>query len=63
LPTSEGAALMAKKKGVRGVIKLRSTESHHMYYTSKNRRNDPNRIELKKYDPTLRRHVIYRETR
>ncbi|VAW30172.1 LSU ribosomal protein L33p @ LSU ribosomal protein L33p, zinc-independent, partial [hydrothermal vent metagenome] len=45
---------MAKKKGARGVIKLRSTESHHMYYTTKNRRNDPNRIELKKYDPTLR---------
>jgi large subunit ribosomal protein L33 len=34
-----------------------------MYYTTKNRRNDPNRLELKKYDPTLRRHVIYRETR
>lgn len=46
---------MAKKKGIRGVIKLRSTESHHMYYAQKNRRNDPNRIELKKYDPTLRR--------
>jgi large subunit ribosomal protein L33 len=54
---------MAKKKGVRGVIKLRSTESPHMYYTQKNRRNSPNRLELKKYDPTLRRHVIFRETR
>jgi large subunit ribosomal protein L33 len=54
---------MAKKKGVRGVIKMRSTESAHMYYTSKSRRNTPNRIELKKFDPTLRRHVIYRETR
>ena len=54
---------MAKKKGVRGVIKLRSTESHHVYYTQKNRRNDPNRLELRKYDPTLRRHVLYKETR
>jgi len=54
---------MAKKKGVRGVIKLRSTESPHMYYSQKNRRNTPARLELKKYDPTLRRHVIYRETR
>jgi large subunit ribosomal protein L33 len=54
---------MAKKKGVRGVIKLRSTESHHVYYSMKNRRNTPTRLELKKYDPTLRRHVLYRETR
>ena len=42
---------MAKKKGVRGVIKLRSTESSHMYITFKNRRNNPQRLELKKYDP------------
>jgi large subunit ribosomal protein L33 len=54
---------MAKKKDVRGVIKLRSTESPHVYYTMKNRRNTPNRIELRKFDPTLRRHVLYRETR
>ncbi len=54
---------MAKKKGVRGIIKLRSTESHHVYYSMKNRRNTPGRLELRKYDPTLRRHVVYRETR
>ncbi|HMQ51847.1 MAG TPA: 50S ribosomal protein L33 [Anaerolineae bacterium] len=52
---------MAKKKGVRIVIKMRSTESAHTYLTEKSRRNDPNRIELRKYDPTLRRHVVYRE--
>jgi len=34
-----------------------------MYISVKNRRNDPNRLELKKYDPTLRRHVIYRESK
>lgn len=54
---------MAKKKGVRGIIKLRSTESSHMYYSMKSRRNTPARLELRKYDPTLRRHVLYRETR
>ncbi|MCA9859128.1 MAG: 50S ribosomal protein L33 [Thermomicrobiales bacterium] len=54
---------MAKKKGDRIVIKLRSTESPHVYYTEKNKRNDPGRLELRKYDPTLRRHVLYRETR
>jgi large subunit ribosomal protein L33 len=51
------------KKGNRIVIKLRSTESGHMYISSKNRRNDPGRLELKKYDPLLRKHVVYRETK
>ena len=54
---------MASKKGNRIVIKLRSTESGHMYTTEKNRKNDPNRLELKRYDPTLRRHVVYRESK
>lgn len=54
---------MAKKKGVRIVIKMRSTESSHMYISEKNRRNNPQRLELKKYDPIVRRHVIYREAR
>ncbi len=51
------------KKGPRVLVKLRSTESSHMYLSEKNRRNDTQRLELKKYDPTLRRHVIYRETK
>jgi len=54
---------MAKKKGVRVLIKLRSTESPHTYLTEKSRRNDPGRLELKKYDPVVRRHVLYRETK
>ena len=53
---------MAKKgKGVREIIKLKSTESAHMYSTTKSKRNTPNRLEVKKYDPIVRKHVIYRE--
>ena len=54
---------MASKKGNRIVIKLKSSESGHTYTTMKNRRNDPSRIELKKYDPIVRKHVSYRETK
>nr|WP_044200648.1 50S ribosomal protein L33 [Oscillochloris trichoides] len=54
---------MASKKGTRIVIKLKSSESGHTYTTMKNRRNDPSRLELKKYDPIVRRHVSYRETK
>jgi large subunit ribosomal protein L33 len=54
---------MAKRKGDRQVIKLQSTESTHVYHTEKNKRNDPSRIELRRFDPIAGRHVIYRETR
>lgn len=55
--------MTSKKKDIRIVIKLKSTESEHVYYTEKNRRNDPSRLELRKYDPIVRRHVLYRETK
>jgi len=51
-------------KGVRQAIKLRSTEgSGYVYMSNKSRRNTPGRLELRKYDPVLRRHVIFREER
>jgi large subunit ribosomal protein L33 len=58
----KGKWIMAKK-GPRQIIKMRSTESSHMYLTTKNRRNDPSRIELRKFDPIVRRHVVYREAK
>lgn len=51
------------KKGNRVLVKLKSTESGHMYITYKNRRNTTARLELRKYDPLLRKHVLYRETK
>jgi large subunit ribosomal protein L33 len=53
---------MASKKGNRIIIKLRS-ESGHTYTTTKHRKNDPNRLELRRYDPKQRKHVLYRETK
>ncbi|MGX7078486.1 50S ribosomal protein L33 [Globicatella sanguinis] len=34
-----------------------------MYLTSKNKRNNPDRLELKKYSPKLRKHVIFKEVK
>ncbi len=31
------------------------------YISTKNRKNTPNRLELKKYNPNLRRHTIHKE--
>lgn len=33
------------------------------YITSKNKRTNPERIEMKKYNPRLRKHTLYRETK
>lgn len=51
------------KQSQRVIIKMRSTESPYTYSTTKNKRNSPDRLELKKYDPVLRKHVIFKEQR
>jgi large subunit ribosomal protein L33 len=33
------------------------------YITKKNKRNNPDRIELKKYSPRLKRHTLHKETK
>jgi large subunit ribosomal protein L33 len=49
---------------VRPKITLACTEcKHRNYITRKNRRNDPDRLELKKYCPNCRCHRAHRETR
>jgi large subunit ribosomal protein L33 len=50
-------------KGARENIKLKSTESSETYWTSKNKRNTTQRIELKKYDKKLKKHVIFKEAK
>ncbi len=52
---------MAKKKGNRIVIRLKSSASGHFYLTEKNRKNDTARLELKKFDPIVRKVVPYKE--
>ncbi|MCX6989570.1 MAG: 50S ribosomal protein L33 [Chlamydiae bacterium] len=50
-------------KGARENIKLKSTESSETYWTNKNKRNTTQRLELKKYDKKLKRHVIFKEAK
>ena len=55
---------MAKKKSAsRELIKLKSTESSHFYVTQKNKKNSENKLEIKKFDPILRKHTVYKETK
>jgi len=51
------------KKAAREVVKLKSTESKECYWTTKNKKNSQERLELKKYDKKLRKHVIFKEAK
>jgi len=47
---------------MREKIKLESTAgTGHFYTTTKNKRTKPEKLELMKYDPKARKHVIYKE--
>lgn len=55
---------MAKSKNTRSLIKLKSTAGTGFFYiTRKNKRNNPRKIVLKKYDPKIRKHVNFQESR
>jgi large subunit ribosomal protein L33 len=51
-------------KSAREKIKLVSSEgTGHYYTTTKNKRNMPDKMEMKKYDPVVRKHVMYKEAK
>jgi large subunit ribosomal protein L33 len=55
---------MAKAAENRPIVQLACAECKTRTYTTrKNKRNDPNRIELRKYCPRERRHTLHREAR
>ena len=61
---------MAKKsKGNRIIVTLECSEARELgltpsrYTTTKNRKTTPGRIELRKYNPFLRRVTVHRETK
>ncbi|MFA5914381.1 MAG: 50S ribosomal protein L33 [Burkholderiales bacterium] len=49
---------------MREKIKLESSAgTGHFYTTTKNKRTMPDKMEIIKFDPKVRRHVIYKETK
>jgi len=48
----------------RVIVQLESTAGTGYRYTvMKSKRNHPGRIEYRKFDPVLRKHVIFKETK
>ena len=49
---------------MRDKIRLMSSAgTGHYYTTTKNRRLHPEKMEVQKYDPVVRKHVTYKETK
>ena len=49
---------------MRDKVKLVSSAgTGHFYTTTKNKRTTPDKLEFKKYDPVVRKHVIYKEAK
>ena len=49
---------------MRDKIKLESSAgTGHFYTTTKNKRAMPGKLEIKKFDPVVRKHVMYKETK
>jgi large subunit ribosomal protein L33 len=49
---------------MREKIKLESSAgTGHFYTTTKNKRTTPDKLEIKKYYPKVRKNVIYKETK
>lgn len=40
-----------------------SAGTGHFYTTTKNKKTMPSKMEIKKFDPTIRKHVIYKEAK
>jgi len=49
---------------MREKIKLvSSVKTGHYYTTTKNKRTTTDKIEMKKFDPVVRKHVMYKESK
>jgi large subunit ribosomal protein L33 len=48
---------------MRDKIKLVSSAGTGHYYTDKNKKNTPDKMEIKKFDPVVRKHVLYKEAK
>jgi len=45
------------------LIRLKSTKSEHVIWTRKNKKKVERKIELTKFDPTLRKRVLFKEAK
>lgn len=57
------AATREKIKLVSSAKKENGQSTGHFYTTTKNKRLHPEKVEVKKFDPVVRKHVMYKEAK
>ncbi len=60
---SPNAEFIVGNKKKRINVKLQSTESPYVYVTDKNNKLHPQRMEVRKYDPIVKKHVMFKESK
>jgi large subunit ribosomal protein L33 len=64
LVSHRGFVMAKKSKGGRELIRLVSSAGTGFFYTtSKNRKRTPDKLVFKKYDPVVRKHVEFKESK
>jgi large subunit ribosomal protein L33 len=53
---------MAKKE-VEKIRLVSTADTGYFYTTTKNRKSTPDKFEFKKYDPVVRKHVLFKEAK
>lgn len=51
------------KKAAEKIRLVSSAGTGFFYTTQKNKRNTPDKFEFKKYDPVVRKHVVFKEAK
>lgn len=54
---------MAKKNATIAIKLLSTADTGYFYVAAKNPRKKPEKMELSKYDPVVRKHVPFKETK
>lgn len=45
------------------IAKLRNKETKEVYHTRKNKKRVERKLELKKYSPKLKKHIVFKEAK
>jgi len=59
-PQARGTGCRTMRDNIRLVS---SAGTGFIYYTTKNKRTQTTKLELKKYDPVVRKHVVFKEAK
>jgi len=62
-PDRKDLEIMAKKGGRELIRLVSSAGTGYFYTTSKNKKRTPDKLVLKKYDPVVRKHVEFKESK